>query len=242
MADFYDSRSYIYQSNRNFLEQLRKSADATISRNRDYQPVRLDANARKICKSWWGIAWCRNLERYADWENRIARGKTYLKAGAVVDLKINGGKINAKVQGNRRRPYDIEIIIDPIKPRAQTKIERQAVGKIQNLESLINGTFPEDLKELFFERDGLFPAPKEIHFNCNCPDWANMCKHVTAVLYGIGVRLDDDPLYFFQMRAIDVDDFISKVVGGKIDAMMRKVKVVSPRIIKNADLTKLFGI
>lgn len=242
MADFYDSRSYIYQSNRNFLEQLRKSADATISRNRDYQPVRLDANTRKICKSWWGIAWCRNLERYADWENRIARGKTYLKAGAVVDLKINGGKINAKVQGNRRRPYDIEIIIDPIKPRARTKIERQAVGKIQNLESLINGTFPEDLKELFFERDGLFPAPKEIHFNCNCPDWANMCKHVTAVLYGIGVRLDDDPLYFFQMRAIDVDDFISKVVGGKIDAMMRKVKVVSPRIIKNADLTKLFGI
>lgn len=242
MANFYDSRSYVYHSNEKFFEQLRKLADATISRNSDYEPVRLDANSRRICKSWWGIAWCRNLERYADWENRIARGKTYLKAGAVVDLKINGGNISAKVQGNRRRPYEIEITIDPIKPRARKKIEQQAVGKIQNLEALINGTFPEDLKELFFQRDGLFPAPKEIHFDCNCPDWANMCKHVTAVLYGIGVRLDDNPMYFFQMRAIDVDDFISKVVGGKIEVMMKKVNVDSPRIIKNPDLTQLFGI
>ena len=242
MANFYDSRSYIYYTERNFIEQLKKLADATISRNKDYEPVRLEGNSRRICKSWWGDAWCRNLERYADWENRISRGKSYLIYGAVVDLKINGGEIRAKVQGNRRTPYEIQIVIDPIRERARKKIERQAIGKIKNLEALINGTFPEDLKELFFQRDGLFPTPKEIHFDCNCPDWASMCKHVTAALYGIGVRLDDNPIYFFQMRNIDVDDFISKIVGGKIESMMKKVNVVSPRIIKNSDLNQMFGI
>lgn len=244
MADFYDSRSFVYYKNQmSFMEKLKKLSNDSVNRNKNYEPVYVRGNGKKICNSWWGDAWCRNLERYADLENRINRGKSYLKIGAVVDLKIYGGRIYAKVQGNKRTPYSIKITIDPLNERSRKRLEQQAVGKIQNLEALMNGTFPEDLKDVFFQENALFPAPNEIHFNCTCPDWAHMCKHVTAALYGIGIRLDDDPLYFFQMRNINVDDFIAKVVGGKIEVMLENANVVeTSRIMKNPDLTKLFGI
>lgn len=232
---------YNRNNDRNFEERIQQLAKETLSRNRNYEPVFISYGSQ-ICNNWWGAAWCRNLERYADWENRIERGKNYLRMGAVVDLKINGGRIISRVQGVWRVPYLIQISIDPLSTLAKSIIGRQALGKIQNLEALVKGTFPEELKELFFQRSGLFPSPQEIHFNCNCPDEAIMCKHVAATLFATGAKVDKNPLYFFQMRNINVEDFIAKVVVSKVDAMLEKSNIITPRIIKNANLAKLFGI
>ena len=81
------------------------------------------------------------------------------------------------------------------------------MGKVETLQTLLEGKFPEDLKELFFAKDaGLFPAPNEIKLDCSCPDWATMCKHVAAVLYGVGARLDASPELFFTLRGVNMDD------------------------------------
>ena len=226
----------------NFIDKLAEKAQKNIKKHKEYSPVIIESGRRIICKSWWGKAWCQNLERYADWENRIERGKDYVKHNTVVDLQINGGKISAKVQGAPWIPYDIKIMIDPITEKQRQNLCREAAGKIKNLETLIAGKFPKDLKEFFFREDGLFPNPREIHFSCTCPDYAKMCKHIVAALYGIGVRLDSDPLYFFQMRGIDVDSFIAKVVGDKVESMLENSEVKSNRIIQNVDLLKIFGV
>ena len=222
--------------------ELRQMAKETLSKNKNYEPVIVEGNSRKICKSWWSDAWCRNLERYADWENRIGRGKSYVRNGNVVDLKINGGEIYAKVQGSRKTPYTVKITIEPIDEKKRRQIEEQAAGKIQNLEALLSGTFPEELKELFFQKDGLFPSPDEIHFNCSCPDPAIMCKHVAAALFGIGVRLDTNPIYFFQMRGINPDAFIAKVISGKVETMLKNADIVTSRVIQESEAAQLFGL
>lgn len=225
-----------------FLDRFTEKAQRIIRRHKEYNPVIIEKGAVSICKSWWGNAWCQNLERYADWENRIERGKDYLKHNTVVDLQINGGHITSKVQGAAWSPYEIDIVIDPISKRQCQEISKEASGEIKDIESLIAGKFPRSLKTLFFQTGGLFPNPREIHFNCNCPDYARLCKHTIAALYGIGVRLDSNPLYFFQMRGIDLDLFIAKAIGDGVESMLENSNVKSKRIIQNADLLQMFGI
>ena len=238
-SDYYKSSQ---SSSTNFLDKFEERARRIIQRHKEYNPVIIAEDTRSICKSWWGKAWCKNLERYADWENRIERGKDYVKHNTVVDLQINGGKISAKVIGAPRIPYEVKIWIDPLSERQRQKIIEEAAGKIKDLESLIAGKFPQNLKEIFFREGGLFPNPKEIHFICDCPDYARMCKHIVAALYGIGVRLDKDPLYFFQMRGIDINLFMAKVIDNKVVSMLENSEVQSPRIIQDADLLQMFGI
>lgn len=198
---------------------------------------------RQIANSWWGQAWCANLEKYADYRNRVGRGKNYVRAGAVIDLRMEGGIINAKVQGSRKTPYKVEIKIDPM-PEARYQAALKSLGnRIENLEALLNGDFPMDMKSLFTDtKVGLFPNPREIHFTCSCPDWASMCKHVAAVLYGIGSRLDHDPLLFFAMRGIEVGDFIQKSVEEKLGVMLKNADAKSSRIIEDQSLKDLFGV
>ena len=197
---------------------------------------------RQIAREWWGVAWCENLERYADYDSRIGRGKRYIRAGAVIDLQIAEGVIIARVQGSRRTPYTVSVKIDPLSKDRADAIIAQCSRQIKNLEALLSGNFPEELQGLFTGRDGLFPSPKEIHFDCSCPDWASMCKHVAATLYGVGVRLDDDPLLFFKLRGIDVNRFIDTAVANRVELMLDNARKPSQRIISDQDLTELFGI
>ena len=242
MARYYDDYDTFGKFNPISVSELKKKIEKSLANDKEYEPIRVESSSRKICTSWWGEAWCKNLERYADYDSRIGRGRRYVRNGAVIDLKIKGGKINARVQGSRSKPYKIKINIDALSEKQRIKIEKQASGKIQDLESLIYGNFPEDLKKLFFQKGGLFPSPEEIHFDCTCPDWADMCKHVAAALYGVGVRLDSNPLYFFQMRGIDIESFVDKVVAGKVQSMLDNADKESPRILKNADLLQIFNL
>lgn len=198
---------------------------------------------RQIAVSWWGQAWCANLEKYADYQNRVGRGKSYVRSGAVIDLKMDGGIINAKVQGSRRTPYKVEVKIDPMPEVRYQTVLKGLSNRIENLEAFINGDFPIEMKSLITDaKIGLFPNPQEIHFSCSCPDWASMCKHVAAVLYGIGSRLDRDSHLFFAMRGIEVSDFIQKSVEEKLGVMLKNADVKSSRRIENQSLKDLFGI
>ena len=159
-----------------------------------------------------------------------------------MDLKIQKGKVLARVQGRRKTPYKVEIRISPLSEERCQYAILQCGRKIENLERLVNGDFPEELKEMFLGDKGLFPEPKEISFNCSCPDWALMCKHVAAVLYGIGARFDDDPLLFFELRGIDVERFIDVTLANRVESMLENADASSERIITGGDWEKLFGV
>lgn len=199
-------------------------------------------SGRTIAKSWWGQAWCRNLEQYADFESRLDRGKRYIRTGAVLDLKIQKGKVLARVQGSRKTPYKVEIRISPLSEEKCQAILQKCGRRIENLEALAAGDFPPDLKELFLGPEGLFPTPKEISFNCSCPDWALMCKHVAAALYGVGARLDTRPALFFELRGMDMERFLDVAVANKVEAMLANAQKPSGRILDGADLNSLFGV
>lgn len=224
--------------------QLQKNAAESVKKEKKrgniLEPV--NVKGRDIVKNWWGKAWCSNLEQYADYESRIDRGKRYVRNGSVIDLKIHKGRISARVQGTRKTPYKIEIRISPLSEEKCQNIIQKCGRKIENMEELLNGKFPLEMQELFQGKDGLFPTPKEIGFTCSCPDWALMCKHVAAALYGVGVRLDENPLLFFELRGIDVGRFIDVTIANRVETMLANEGKQSSRIIEDEDITDLFGV
>ena len=224
-------------------ELKRKSAASkkkAQAKGKILEPVTI--KGRNIASTWWGKAWCDNLEQYADYESRLGRGKRYVRNGSVIDLKIQKGKILARVQGTRKTPYKVEIRISPLSEERCQDILERCGRKLENLEALTEGNFPDDMKALFRGKGGVFPEPREISFNCSCPDWALMCKHVAAALYGVGARLDENPLLFFELRGIDVGRFIDVALENRVEAMLANADKKSGRIMEDTDLGKLFGV
>lgn len=210
-------------------------------KNPDIEPVIIEG--RTLVKSWWGKSWNINLESYADYSNRIERGKRYVRNNAVLDLKISKGKVAAKVQGSRVKPYDVEITIDALDNKKWEQVTELCNHRIDSLEQLIEGKFPKELEILFTDKKyGMFPSPKEIHFACSCPDWAYMCKHVAATLYGIGARLDNDPMLFFALRDIDGQMLIRKSMERKLESMLKNASKKSKREIAAKDISDIFGL
>ena len=217
-----------------------KQLEKLLKKNPDIQPV---AVSGKLAKTWWGQAWNENLEGYADYSNRIGRGRSYVRSGAVLDLSIKPGEVNALVQGTAARPYKIAINIDPLPKAKWDRIVNQCSRKIGSLEELVSGEFPKELAELFTDRgDGLFPSPNEIRFECSCPDWASMCKHVAAALYGVGARLDNEPTLFFTLRDADFAELIKKTVDDKMKNMLKNAGKPTARVMQDADTFTIFGI
>lgn len=210
-------------------------------KNPDIEPVIIEG--RTLVKSWWGKSWNINLESYADYSNRIERGKSYVRNNAVLDLKISKGKVIAKVQGSRIKPYDVEINIDALDNKKWEQVTELCNHRIDSLEQLIEGKFPKELEVLFTDKKyGMFPSPKEIHFGCSCPDWAYMCKHVAAALYGIGARLDNNPMLFFDLRDIDGQMLIRKSMERKLESMLKNAGKKSKREIAAKDISDIFGL
>ena len=210
-------------------------------KNPEIEPVIIEG--RTLAKSWWGKAWNLNLESYADYENRISRGKSYVRNSSVLDLKISKGTVVAKVQGSGSKPYDVKIGIEALSSKKWEQVIALCNHRIDSLEQLIEGKFPKELEILLTERKyGMFPSPKEIHFDCSCPDWASMCKHVAAVLYGIGARLDMDPMLFFNLRDLDGQELIRKSMEQKLESMLKNAGKKSKREIADEDVSDLFGL
>jgi uncharacterized Zn finger protein len=216
------------------LKQLRK-------KNPAIHPIVIAGSA--IAKTWWGKSWNLNLERYADYSNRIGRGRSYVRHGAVLDLLITPGQVKSLVQGSRAKPYSVIIKIKGIGKNIWKNMKAACAGKLDSLPALLAGQFPKALGEIFTVRgEGLFPSPKEIEFDCSCPDWAYMCKHVAATLYGIGARLDEDPGLFFKLRKVKVDDVIRQTVKDQSDKLLKKAEKASARTIAESDISGMFGI
>ena len=184
------------------VAQRRKKAErATAEASKagsDLSPVRSSRGA--IARTFWGKAWCDNLERYSDFANRLPRGRTYLRGGSVIDLKITSGEVRGKVMGSRL--YDVNVTVVTVPPKQWQSISADCAGSIDSLVELLQGRLSKAVMERICRPGtGLFPSPKEIQFSCSCPDWASMCKHVAAVLYGVGTRLDSQPELIFALRA-----------------------------------------
>ncbi|MEZ4744046.1 MAG: hypothetical protein R3B45_16630 [Bdellovibrionota bacterium] len=163
---------------------------------------------RQLAKTFWGKAWCKNLERYKDLEYRLPRGRSYLHNGCVIDLQIEVGKIVALVSGGNL--YEVEVKLDTLKPQTWRYIIEHCSNNIGSLLELLSGELSHaTMTILTDEHNGLFPNHHEIKMSCNCLDIAGMCKHIAAVLYGVGIRLDTEPELFFKLRDINQNDLIS---------------------------------
>ena len=185
------------------VEKRRKKGQTT-------NPVVIEG--RTIAHTFWGKAWCDNLESYSDFENRLPRGRTYVRNGSVVDLQIEPGKIKALVSGSEL--YEVSINIAPLPPDQWRSIKSRCAGQIGSLVELLQGKLAKGVIEIITSHDGgLFPKPREITMSCSCPDWAGMCKHVAAALYGVGARLDHQPELFFRLRKVDQMELIEEAVS-----------------------------
>ena len=193
---------------------------------------------RTIAETFWGEAWCDNLERYSDFANRLPRGRSYVRNGSVVDLQVAPGSVTALVSGSTM--YDVKVTVGPV-PRARwSAICKDCSGAIDSLVELLQGRFSKGvMTRLCEEKTGLFPSPKDILFTCSCPDWASMCKHVAAVLYGIGARLDHEPALLFTLRKVDQQDLIAKAASG---LSTKRKRPAGARVLAGDDLSAMFGI
>jgi len=210
---------------------------ATLKKQRQsVTPVTVEG--RTIAKSFWGKSWCINLERYSGYENRLARGRTYVRAGSVVDLQITKGEIAAMVAGSAL--YKVKIAIAPVPAARWNAICRECAGTIDSLIELLQGRLSKGVMDRVCRTgDGLFPSPEEIKLSCSCPDWADMCKHVAAVLYGVGARLDERPELLFVLRNVNEHELLAS--AGQ-DLTLAQAAPSPAKVLEDGDLAALFGL
>lgn len=194
------------------------------------------ASGRKLAKTFWGQAWCKNLEGHHDYENRLPRGRSYLRNGSVIDLQIGSGKISSQVSGSHL--YRVDIELTKLQTKKWKKIVSSCTGNVGSVLELLAGKLSDEVMMVITDdRNGLFPDSKEIKMSCTCPDWATMCKHVAATLYGVGVRLDEQPDLFFILRGVDHNELIARSSQNLVKDMdTSKIK------FNRKELEGLFGI
>lgn len=201
------------------------------------QPVRIEG--RQIARTFWGKGWCDHLESFSDFANRLPRGRTYVRNGSVFHLEIKRGAVSARVQGTRL--YKVEIDIVPLSPARWKAIKSLCTGQIGSVLDLLQGKLSGNVMKVVADREaGLFPRPREIRMRCSCPDWARMCKHIAAVLYGVGARLDEKPELLFLLRGVDHEELIStQAVKAVATAVSRGG---AGRRIPDSKLAGIFGV
>jgi uncharacterized Zn finger protein len=217
-------------------QRARREAEKLGKKGRPASPVIVEG--RTIAKTFWGKAWCDNLERYSDFENRLPRGRSYVRNGLVIDLGIAGSQVKALVSGSQI--YKVSVNVTPVtKPRWKS-ICQDCAGGIDSLVELLQGRFSKGVMErVCRQKTGLFPSPDEIDFSCSCPDWASLCKHVAAVLYGIGARLDKQPELLFKLHRVDQNELIANAGMGFSPTRKRPN---TEKILNRDDLSGLFGL
>jgi uncharacterized Zn finger protein len=234
VSDYFAWRPYVPVAERRRqaeqkLAKLKKKGQAIA-------PVKIEG--RTIASSFWGRSWCTNLERYSDFANRMPRARSYVRNGSVVDLQVAKGKVTALVAGSSL--YRIEITVAPVRSPRWKSICRDCAGSIDSLVELLQGRLAKGVMDrVCREGDGLFPAPKEIKLSCTCPDWADMCKHVAAALYGVGARLDAEPALLFVLRGVEANDLLAGA-GGNLTLAKRAPSAAN--VLADDDVAALFGL
>lgn len=210
--------------------ETRRKKGLTVS------PVKIEG--RTIANTFWGKAWCANLEHYSDYGNRLPRGRSYVRNGSVFDLQIDGGEIKALVSGSN--VYQVEVKVTPVLPKRWKSICADCAGAVDSLVELLQGRFSKSVMERLCQQEtGLFPSPDEIQFSCSCPDGADMCKHIAAVLYGVGARLDKLPELLFRLSGVDETELIARA-GTALP--LSKKKPDKAKVLTDTGLSELFGL
>src|SRR6202049_2381473 len=231
---YYEWRPYVSVAERR--RKAEKKLAKLKKKGHSIDPVRIEG--RTIAKSVWGKSWCTNLERYSDFENRLPRGRTYVRNGSVLDLRIAKGEVAPMVGGSDL--YKVKATIAPVKTSRWKAICRDCAGTIDSLVELLQGRLDKGVMDrVCREGDGLFPAPGEIKLSCSCPDWADMCKHVAAVLYGIGARLDQKPQLLFVLRGVDENELLA---GAGPSLSLEKSGQSKAKVLDGTDIAALFGL
>ena len=234
-SNFYAPYVPVAQRRLNGAKQIEKLQKKGIA----IEPLEELKHRSKIATSFWGSAWCKHLESFSDYENRLPRGRTYVRNGSVLHLAIEPGLVNSLVQGSSL--YEETVTITPLPKNKWQTIQKRCQGRIGSLIELLQGKISDEIMAIVTDpKDGLFPSPSEIKLKCSCPDWATMCKHVAAVLYGVGARLDNRPELLFKLRGVDHNDLISAVDPGI--ALGSAGKSGRRRTLDAAALDDVFGI
>lgn len=202
---------------------------------RTVSPVVIEG--RTIATTSWGKAWCENLDRYGEYASRIGRGRTYVRNGSVIDLQLGSGKVEALVSGSEI--YEVAITVAAPSPRHWKALVKECAGKIDSLVELLSGKLSKGVMEILCRKGtGLFPAPDELKLSCSCPDGSWMCKHLAAVLYGIGHRLDSQPALLFELRGVDQSELVGEAAGASVVGRGKK----SANVLAADALGDIFGI
>jgi uncharacterized Zn finger protein len=222
------------------VAERRRKAEREMAKlakkGRVIKPVRPEG--RTIARTFWGKAWCDNLESYMDYANRLPRGRTYVRNGSVVHLDIHPGEIEATVSGSQL--YQVKIRIAAAAKARWKKLCHECAGGIGSLVELLQGRFSDHVMGILTRKDtGLFPAPAEIDLKCSCPDWATMCKHVAAVLYGVGARLDQSPELLFTLRTVNHEELITQAATAT--DLAGKTATAGPELAES-EISDVFGI
>jgi uncharacterized Zn finger protein len=217
-----------------------KALEKLAKKGLDIQPVRIQG--RTIARTFWGKAWCTHLESFSDYDNRLPRGRTYVRNGSVCHLEISKGEVRAKVSGSFM--YEVRIEIEQLKTGDWEQIKKSCTGQIQSLLDLLGGRLSDGVMAVVTNREnGLFPKPKEIKLGCSCPDYATMCKHVAAVLYGVAARLDERPELLFTLRGVNHEELVTTQVAEAVQAVIQGGQGKdSRRRIAEGDLADVFGV
>ena len=231
---WYEFRPYVPVAEK--LRRAQQKLKKLKKKGQSVAPVTIEGRA--IAKSFWGKSWCDNLERYSDFANRLPRGRTYVRNGSVVDLQIAKGEVLAFVAGSQL--YKIKIGIAPVKPSRWKSICQDCAGSIDSLIELLQGRLAKGVMDrVCREGDGLFPSPDEIQLSCSCPDWADMCKHVAAALYGVGARLDEKPQLLFVLRGVNESELFARTGEGM---PLSKAAPAAANVLDDSDVAALFGL
>ncbi len=221
-------------------EKRRRASKAATTLEREGQklnPIRVEG--RTISRSFWGKAWCENLESYSDLQNRLPRGRTYLRNGSVVDFQIVPGEIRALVYGSDL--YQIAIKIEPVQQAEWKALKSDCAGRVSSLLDLLQGKLSAEVMEIMTRREtGLFPRPTEIGLSCSCPDVAGMCKHAAAALYAVGVRLDKSPELLFVLRGADHLELVTEATQSVTPGVSTLSEGSAP--LTGDSLEEIFGI
>jgi uncharacterized Zn finger protein len=160
-----------------------------------------------------------------------------VRNGSVVDLHIEAGRVLARVSGTEL--YTVEVAIAALRPARWRAVKARCTGQIGSLVALLRGTLSDDVLEILArERTGLFPEPDDLSLSCSCPDWADLCKHVAAALYGVGARLDARPELLFTLRQVDQGELVSAAVAPP----KARGKKPTGKVIADDQLASVFGI
>ncbi|MFT5110454.1 MAG: putative Zn finger protein [Verrucomicrobiales bacterium] len=217
----------------------RKEMAKLTGKGQKIEPIEI--SGRKIAQSFWGKGWCDHLETFGDYSNRLPRGRTYARNGSICHLAIHQGKVEAVVSGSSL--YRIDVEIEPLKPAKWKRLKQSCTGKIGSLLELLQGKLSDEIMAVVTdEANGLLPLSSEIGFKCNCPDWANMCKHIAAVMYGIGARLDTQPELLFLLRGVDHEELINTDTAGEAITGKDSSRTSRRRTLSAGKLSDVFGI